>query len=63
MLLTNLFPLYKTDIVDIITTLRYLVVASCVVAFLGYMDVAKKMAVNISPWKKTALYLYKLDFI
>ena len=41
MLLTNWFPLYDTEIVDIIASLKYLVVASCVVAFLGYMDVAK----------------------
>ena len=42
MLLTNWFPLYNTEIVDIIAGLKYLVVASCVVAFLGYTDVAKK---------------------
>ena len=61
-MLTNLFPPYNTEIVDIIADLKYLVVSSCVVAFLGYMDVAKKWPLIFLLGKRQSALFVQYEF-
>ena len=61
-MLTNLFPLYNTEIVDIIAGLKYLVVPSCVVTFFGCMDVAKKWPFIILLGKRQSALFIQTEF-